>query len=59
MFTIDKQGKVINIRVRAPHPQLKEQVESILNQLPDFIPGKHDGSPVELRYNLPISFEVE
>lgn len=58
-FTIDKTGNVTDIKVRAPHPKLKEEVTRMLQKLPQFIPGKQGGKVVKTRYSLPISFIVE
>lgn len=58
-FTIDTLGNVTDIKVKAPHPTLKEYVETVLNKLPKFISGKQTGKPVNTKYTLPISFVVE
>lgn len=58
-FVIDTLGKVAGIKVRAPHPSLKKQVEKIIAQLPEFVPGKQNGKVIKTRYMLPIKFDVE
>ena len=58
-FLIDEEGKVTDIQVRAPHPVLKNQIINIIEQLPDFIPGKHNGEVVKTSYLFPIRFDVE
>jgi hypothetical protein len=58
-FIIDKEGNVIYIKVRAPHPKLKDEVIKMLKKLPQFIPGKQAGKVVKTKYTLPISFEVD
>ena len=47
-FVIDKTGRVKNIRVRAPHIALENEVKRVISLLPQFIPGKHDGEHVEI-----------
>ena len=58
-FYIDKKGNVSDIKVKAPHSNLKKHVVQILEKLPQFIPGKQRYKPVKMRYNLPITFIVE
>lgn len=58
-FDIDEKGNIIQIKIRAPHPKLKEKVINILKKLPQFIPGKQHNKVVKTRYSLPISLEVE
>ena len=58
-FVIDKKGNITDIKVRAPHSKLKDEVTKMLQKLPQFIPGKHNGKVVKTKYNLPISFVVE
>ena len=58
-FVIDKQGKIIDVKIRAPHPNLKKEANRIVDKIPKFIPGKQQGEPVKVRYTLPILFQVE
>ena len=57
-FKIDKQGNVIDITARAPHPDLEAEAERVIGQLPKFIAGEHGGEKVVVQYSLPISFQI-
>lgn len=57
-FEIDEKGEVTNIKIRAPHPYLKNKIEKMLQKLPKLIPGKQNGKIVKTKYTLPISFIV-
>jgi protein TonB len=57
-FKIDKTGRVVDIRSRAPHPKLEEEAAKVVNALPRMIPGKQRGAPVGVLYALPIMFQV-
>ena len=57
-FKIDKTGKVVDIRSRAPHPKLEEEAAKVVKSLPRMIPGKQRGVPVGVLYALPIMFQV-
>ncbi len=59
MFKIDKNGDVVNVRARAPHPELEKEAIKIVNSLPKMVPGKQRGRPVGVLYSLPILFKVE
>ena len=58
-FKINKDGKVVDVRTRAPHPRLEEEAKNVIGQLPEMIPGMQRGKPVGVIYALPILFRVE
>jgi len=59
-FIIDKSGKVTDVNIRAPHARLKKETQRIIDKIPVFTPGEHNGKPpVNVRYTLPINFQVE
>ena len=58
-FKIDKDGNVVDVRARAPHPKLEEEAIKVVSALPKMIPGKQRGKPVGVLYALPIIFQVE
>lgn len=59
MFTIDKEGKVSNVKARAPHKRLQTEAVRVIELLPEMTPGKQRGIPVGVKYSLPIVFMVE
>ena len=58
-FKIDRNGNVVNVRARAPHPKLEKEAISVVSSLPKMIPGKQRGKAVGVLYSLPILFQVE
>ncbi len=58
-FKIDKNGNVVNIRTRAPHPALETETKRVLETLPQMQPGEQDGQPVGVLYSLPITFKIQ
>jgi len=58
-FKIDRNGNIVNIRSRAPHPRLEEEAKRVIKLLPKMTPGKQRGKPVGVLYSLPITFKVE
>ena len=58
-FTIDEKGIVIDIKIRAPHPKIKEEVFEMIKKIPQFIPGEQSGKAIKTIYNLPITFIID
>ena len=57
-FIIGFQGKILEAKARAPHPELEAEAERVINLLPNMIPGMHEGKAVNVPYYLPIKFEI-
>lgn len=54
-FVIGKDGKVKSVKVvRSLHPALDKELLRIAKLLPDFVPGRQNGRPVDVHYNIPI-----
>ena len=58
-FKIDKNGNVVDVIARAPHPKLEQEAIRVVKSLPTMIPGRQRGKPVGVLYSLPILFQVE
>jgi len=58
-FKIDKNGRVIDVRARAPHPRLEKEAVEVVGSLPNMTPGKQRGKPVGVLYSLPIIFDIQ
>ena len=56
LFTIDKEGRVTNIKKRGPHALLEKEVVRIIERLPKMFPGKHNGQWVDIAYSIPVNF---
>jgi protein TonB len=59
VFKIDKNGNVVGVRSRAPHPRLEKEAARVINMLPKMKPGRQRGKPVIVPYSLPITFQVQ
>ncbi|CAL2074903.1 energy transducer TonB [Tenacibaculum sp. 190524A02b] len=59
-FIINKQGKVRNIRMRGPKNGhlLELEAKKMVANLPDFVPGKHNGGVANVEYTIPITFKL-
>lgn len=60
IFKISKEGKVVDILARAPHPALEKEAIRVIGLIPDMDkPGFQKGKPVIVPYSLPIVFFLE
>ena len=59
LFTIDKNGMVTDIIIKAPHKRLEKEALRVIQKLPEMIPGKQRKQPVPVKYTLPIVFKIQ
>ena len=57
-FKVDKEGNVVDINARAPHPKIKDEVIRVMNTLPKVIPGEQDGKKVAVKYSIPFTIFI-
>lgn len=58
VFSISKEGKIEDINVRAPHPDLETETIRVLQLIPTLIPAKQHGKAVKVKFSLPLTFFV-
>lgn len=58
-FSVDKEGEIAKVKVKAPHPKLAREARRVIKSLPKMIPGEIEDTPVSIRYTLPIVFKVQ
>ncbi|MBE7639771.1 blaR1 peptidase M56 [Salegentibacter sp. BLCTC] len=58
-FRIDRNGKIVEVKARAPHPILEEEAIRVISKLPQMQPGKQKGENISVMYSLPIVFQVD
>jgi protein TonB len=58
-FKIDRNGDIVNVRARGPHPRLEQEAIRVIKALPKMIPGEQRGQKVGVLYGLPINFVVQ
>lgn len=57
-FTIDKTGKITNIKTRSKYKDLASEATRVIKKLPEMTPGRQRNRPVKVTYTLPIIFKV-
>jgi bla regulator protein BlaR1 len=58
-FKVDVNGDVIDVKVRAPHIAIEEEVLLVMSSLPKMVPGEQDGKKVAVNYYIPFVVLVE
>ncbi|SRX51979.1 M56 family metallopeptidase [Aequorivita sp. CIP111184] len=58
-FKIDKDGNIVDVRARAPKPELEAEAIRVVQKLPQMQPGEQKGKKVGVLYSLPIIFELK
>ncbi|WP_111684980.1 energy transducer TonB [Winogradskyella tangerina] len=58
-FTVDKDGNISDIKIRAPHQALEKEARRVIGKIPQMIPGFQRDLPVSVSYNLNINFLIE
>jgi len=59
-FVVDTDGTVANAQVlKHVSPGIDSEAVRVVKMLPNFAPGKQDGKPVKVYYNLPVRFMLK
>lgn len=58
-FIVEKDGRVSNVRLlRSVQSALDKEAVRVVKSMPKWTPGKHNGKPVRVRFNLPVMFKL-
>ena len=58
-FIVEKDGRVSNVRLlRSVQPSLDKEAIRVVKSMPKWTPGKHNGKPVRVRFNVPVMFKL-
>jgi len=59
-FAVNKDGSIDRVSVKASaHPLLDKEAVRVVKTLPKWIPGKVNGKPVPVWYQLPVSYVIQ
>lgn len=56
---VNKAGRVFSLRVTAPDPALKTEMERVVNSTPHVVPATEAGQPVGVSVKFLVDFKVE
>lgn len=58
-FVVEKDGHISDVTVlRSVDPSLDKEAVRVIRNMPRWTPGKQEGEPVRVRYNVPVSFRL-
>jgi protein TonB len=59
-FVVEKDGSITDVNVvRGVDPSLDKEAARVVRSMPNWIPGKQNGSAVRVKYNVPVSFKLQ
>lgn len=59
-FVVNQKGDVEQVKiVRGVHPALDEEAVRVISILPKWKPGMHKGKPVNVRFTVPINYQLK
>ncbi len=59
-FVVTKEGEIKNVTIlKEMGFGIDEEAMRVVSLMPRWTPGKQDGKPLNVRYNLPIAFELD
>jgi len=59
LFTINHEGDIVDVKARAPHPELQKEAIKAVKSLPKMKPAKQGYKKVNVTYALPLLFKVD
>ena len=58
-FVVERDGSIADVRVvKSVDPSLDKEAVRVVNSMPRWIPGKHKGSAVRVKYTAPVTFKL-
>lgn len=59
-FIIERDGSISNVKVlRSPSDELSAEAVRLVKAMARWKPGKQNGKPVRVQFNLPINFSLD
>lgn len=59
-FVVGKNGAISNVKVvKSIDPSLDREAVRVVSDMPKWTPGKQNGTSVNVRYTLPVTFKLQ
>ena len=59
-FVVNEKGKVTQVKIdKGANKLLDKEALRVINKMPDWAPGKHEGKNVNVKMHLPINFKLD
>ena len=58
-FIVEKDGSISDVKpILSVHPLLNKEAVRVVESMPKWSPGKQNGKPVRVRFNVPVMFKL-
>ncbi len=59
-FVVERDGSITDVKVvKSVDPSLDREAIRVISSMPNWIPGKQNGSAVRVKFNVPVSFRLQ
>ncbi len=59
-FVVERDGSITDVKVvKSVDPSLDREATRVISSMPNWIPGKQNGSAVRVKFNVPVSFRLQ
>jgi protein TonB len=59
-FVVERDGSVTDVKVvKSVDPSLDREATRVVKSMPNWIPGKQNGSAVRVKYTVPVTFRLQ
>ena len=59
-FVVERDGSITDVKVvKSVDPSLDKEAQRVVKSMPKWIPGKQNGSPVRVKYTVPVTFKLQ
>ena len=59
-FVVEKDGSITDVKIaKSVDPSLDKEATRVIKSMPHWIPGRQNGSPVRVRYTVPVTFKLQ
>lgn len=59
-FVVERDGSITDVQVvKSVDPSLDKEAKRVVSSMPNWIPGKQNGSAVRVKYTVPVTFKLQ
>ncbi|MBQ6205391.1 MAG: energy transducer TonB [Prevotella sp.] len=59
-FVVEKDGSITDVKVaKSVDPLLDKEATRVIKSMPHWTPGRQNGSPVRVKYTVPVTFKLQ
>ena len=59
-FVVEKDGSITDVQIaKSVDPSLDKEAARVIKSMPHWIAGRQNGSPVRVRFTIPVTFKLQ